>query len=44
MIENRSSRNAMVIPVLAYATVGEAAEWLCDAFGLRVRLRIADHA
>ena len=35
--------DATVIPVLGYADVLEAADWLCDAFGLGVRLRIADH-
>ena len=34
---------ASVIPVLGYDDVGEAAEWLCRAFGFRERLRIADH-
>src|SRR5262245_53505775 len=32
-----------IIPELAYADVREAAEWLCRAFGLRVRLRIGGH-
>jgi hypothetical protein len=39
LIENRSSPRASVIPVLAYASVGEATDWLCEAFGLTVRLR-----
>jgi hypothetical protein len=43
MIENRSSPQASVIPVLAYPDVGEACEWLSAAFGFTVRLRIADH-
>lgn len=34
---------ATVIPVLAYADVTEATDWLCNAFGFRVRLRIGDH-
>jgi len=29
--------------VLAYPDVNQAAAWLCDAFGFRVRLRIGDH-
>jgi uncharacterized glyoxalase superfamily protein PhnB len=29
--------------VLAYADVVEATEWLCRAFGFRVRLRIGEH-
>jgi uncharacterized glyoxalase superfamily protein PhnB len=42
-MRNRSVPSATVIPVLAYPDVGEAAEWLCRAFGFRVRLRIANH-
>src|SRR4051794_38851088 len=34
---------ASVIPELGYADVGKAVEWLCGAFGFRVRLRIANH-
>jgi uncharacterized glyoxalase superfamily protein PhnB len=40
---NRSLPDATVVPVLAYPDVVEAADWLCKAFGLTVRLRIADH-
>ncbi|MBA3376452.1 MAG: VOC family protein [Actinobacteria bacterium] len=43
MIANRSVPKATVIPELAYADVAEASEWLCAAFGFRVRLRIAAH-
>jgi uncharacterized glyoxalase superfamily protein PhnB len=43
VIANRSVPDATVIPVLAYADVAEAADWLCDAFGFRQRLRIGDH-
>jgi uncharacterized glyoxalase superfamily protein PhnB len=43
VIANRSVPPATVIPVLAYADVGEASEWLCKAFGFEVRLRIGDH-
>ena len=43
MLENRSSPRPSVIPVLAYAGVREAAEWLCRAFGFRERLRIGEH-
>ncbi len=43
MISNRSVPAVDVIPVLAYPDVAEAADWLCAAFGLRVRLRIGDH-
>ena len=40
---NRSIPTAAVIPTLAYPDVTEAADWLCRAFGFRVRLRIGDH-
>ena len=43
MMANRSSPSATVIPVLAYADVIEASEWLCEAFGFRERLRIGHH-
>ena len=43
MPANRSIPHATVIPVLAYPDVNEAAAWLCEAFGFRVRLRIGDH-
>ena len=43
MLSNRSMPRCTVIPELAYADVGEAADWLCDAFGFTVRLRIANH-
>ena len=43
MKTNRSIPNAAIIPELAYADVAAAARWLCDAFGFRERLRIADH-
>ena len=33
----------VVIPVLAYRDVDQAADWLCDAFGFTVRLRIFHH-
>jgi len=40
-IVNRSRGDGL--PELAYADVAEAADWLCHAFGFRVRLRIGDH-
>lgn len=40
---NRSVPAATVIPVLAYPDVVEATDWLCNAFGFTVRLRIGDH-
>lgn len=43
MLPNRSVPAATVVPVLAYADVAEASDWLCTAFGFRVRLRIGDH-
>ena len=43
MLENRSIQHATVIPVLAYPDVNHAADWLCAAFGFRVRLRIGTH-
>lgn len=43
MLSNRSTPAAVVIPVLAYPDVNEAAAWLCNAFGFSVRLRIGDH-
>ena len=43
MRSNRSIPDATVIPELAYADLASAARWLCDAFGLEERLRIADH-
>jgi uncharacterized glyoxalase superfamily protein PhnB len=43
MLVNRSIPESVVIPELAYRDVLEAARWLCEAFGFRERLRIADH-
>jgi uncharacterized glyoxalase superfamily protein PhnB len=43
MKTNRSMPSATVIPELAYADVGEAVGWLCQAFGFAERLRIANH-
>ena len=40
---NRSAPPGVVIPVLDYADVRAAAEWLCRAFGLLERLRIGEH-
>ena len=42
-IVNRSVPPATVVPVLAYEDVAEATDWLCNAFGFRVRLGIAEH-
>lgn len=43
MLTNRSIQRATVIPVLAYSDVNKAADWLCDAFGFSVWLRIGNH-
>jgi uncharacterized glyoxalase superfamily protein PhnB len=43
VIANRSVPRSSVIPELAYSDVLEAADWLCAAFGFRVRLRIGSH-
>ena len=43
MLSNRSIPRSTVIPELAYPDVQEAADWLCEAFGFTVRLRIANH-
>src|SRR5262245_27279763 len=40
---NRSIPRSTVIPELGYASVTEAADWLCKHFGFTVRVRIADH-
>jgi uncharacterized glyoxalase superfamily protein PhnB len=42
-LRNRSVPDAIVIPVLGYDDAVEAAEWLSEAFGFVVRLRIANH-
>jgi uncharacterized glyoxalase superfamily protein PhnB len=42
-MRNRSVPAATVIPELAYTDVVEASDWLCNAFGFEVRLRIGDH-
>src|SRR5260370_37458287 len=43
MSRNRSFPPGTVIPELAYADVIAASAWLCEAFGLRERLRIGTH-
>jgi len=43
MRRNRSIPEAVVIPELGYVDVPAAAQWLCDKFGFRERLRIANH-
>jgi uncharacterized glyoxalase superfamily protein PhnB len=43
MLANRSMPPCTVIPELAYPDAGTAIEWLCDAFGFTLRLRIGNH-
>ena len=43
MLRNRSMPECTVIPVLAYPDVSQAIDWLCQAFGFTLRLRIGDH-
>jgi uncharacterized glyoxalase superfamily protein PhnB len=43
MLANRSMPRSTVIPVLAYPNLGEAIDWLCDAFGFTLRVRVGNH-
>ena len=43
MFSNRSMPGCTVIPVLPYPEIDQAIDWLCQAFGFTVRLRIGDH-
>ncbi|HEY4199781.1 MAG TPA: VOC family protein [Devosiaceae bacterium] len=43
MLSNRSMPDSIIIPELAYVDIGQAADWLCNAFGFSARLWIADH-
>ena len=43
MRANRSVPPSSVIPVLAYADVPAAGDWLCKAFGFRERLLFGEH-
>ena len=43
MMNNRSIPHSTVIPELPYPDIGQAIDWLCNAFGFTLRLRIADH-
>jgi uncharacterized glyoxalase superfamily protein PhnB len=43
MLSNRSCPRSTVIPELPYDDVGEAARWLCAAFGFTIRIRIGNH-
>ncbi len=42
-MRNRSMPPGAIIPVLAYPDAQEAAQWLCRAFGFRMRLIIGGH-
>jgi len=43
MIVNRSMPPGTIIPELVYADMNRAVAWLCQTFGFRERLRIANH-
>jgi len=43
MLTNRSIPACTVIPELGYPDIGKAIDWLCDAFGFTLRLRIGNH-
>ena len=40
MLTNRSAPDATVVPILVYADVSKAIEWLTSAFGFVERLRV----
>src|ERR1700677_615900 len=43
MLSNRSIPGSVVIPELAYPDIGSAIDWLCNAFGFVLRIRMGDH-
>jgi uncharacterized glyoxalase superfamily protein PhnB len=43
MLSNRSMPGSVVIPELAYPDIGHAIDWLCNAFGFTLRIRMGDH-
>jgi uncharacterized glyoxalase superfamily protein PhnB len=43
MLSNRSMPRSVVIPELAYPDIGNAIDWLCNAFGFTLRIRMGDH-
>lgn len=43
MLANRSMPACAVIPELAYPDLSEAIDWLQNAFGFTLRVRIGDH-
>jgi uncharacterized glyoxalase superfamily protein PhnB len=40
-MENQSAPRGTIIPSLIYNDVAQAADWLCDVFGFKERLRVA---
>lgn len=42
-LNNVSMPPGIIIPVLVYADVATAVDWLCSTFGFNERLRIGDH-
>jgi uncharacterized glyoxalase superfamily protein PhnB len=43
MLPNRSMPGSVVIPELAYPDIGNAIDWLCNAFGFSLRIRMGNH-
>jgi uncharacterized glyoxalase superfamily protein PhnB len=43
MLANRSMPRSSVIPEFPYRDVTEAVGWLCETFGLTVRIRMGNH-
>ena len=43
MQRNRSIPDVNVIPELSYPDIGAAVDWLCNAFGFTLRVRIGNH-
>jgi uncharacterized glyoxalase superfamily protein PhnB len=43
LIKNRSMPSNTIIPVLYYAEVDKAINWLCETFGFRLRWRAGNH-
>jgi uncharacterized glyoxalase superfamily protein PhnB len=43
MMINQSAPRATIVPLLIYADVEKAIEWLCEAFGFAERLRAERH-
>ncbi|HEY4080338.1 MAG TPA: VOC family protein [Burkholderiaceae bacterium] len=43
LLKNRSIPESTIMPVLGYADVPSAANWLCEAFGFTARLRVGKH-